>query len=784
MTGQKDRSPLETPRKRRPLPTLTLSRTRGDVLFLLLLPLAALVLLETFARGSFAAMLAWAKAKPVFFLQNLGFYLGVFWLLALIPSDRARLCASLSLALLCCVLGIVSFYKVRYRFEPILLSDLWLLAELPHAMGQLDLRIDWGQAARVMTLGLAVIGLALVFFRGRRAKSGFLWPMLGLALMAALTPGCSFDRITQGSNTSLADCAHHGGTVFALVAAERQRQSIASFSYQEPEVDQAWQRIQGAASRGEGTGQSPNVILILSESFTDQAHLEKYLDFTRPLMPFYDQLIQGCATGEIYVPKQGGGTSETEFEVLTGLQSRYSVNPYSIGIPPLRSLAAALRERGYYASAIHWFNGIFYNRYKNLRLLGFDEFSTLETTRRSLERTGMFVSDREHYRWVLEKLKATQEKDFIFCITMQNHGTYGYDDFAQTYGADTPFGDSLSVESQQILRNYCYLLGQSDQALEGLIRELSAFPEPTVVAFFGDHIPPLGIEVYEELGMPMEGEAGHLCPYFIWSNQGDLSQRLPPMKAWQFGAHVLALAGLGDDPFFGYIEELRAKGLDTDPDYDLLSYDALFGKQRAYALAGIQPQSPDWQIGGKMELLGFDTFPMDGAVYVMPRLADPAQSFRLAVNGQALNDWLVLDTRDPFTLQCVMTSPEGKQLNQTESVSFASSQELLEQSGRLQAPALALEKVPFHMEKEEGGFWLAVSDEPFGALASCLTLEGKRQEWQFPYGFRRPGQYYVGKEAAPLSLTIRKESFREYEPTPEGLAAYFRDQKATLWLFE
>ena len=105
-----------------------------------------------------------------------------------------------------------------------------------------------------------------------------------------------------------------------------------------------------------------------------------------------------------------------------------------------------------------------------------------------------------------------------------------------------------------------------------------------------------------------------------------------------------------------------------------------------------------------MELLGFDTFPMDGAVYVMPRLADPTQSFRLAVNGQALNDWLVLDTRDPFTLQCVMTSPEGKQLNQTESVSFASSQELLEQSGRLQAPALALRRSPSIWKRRRGVF--------------------------------------------------------------------------------
>ncbi|MEA5015617.1 MAG: LTA synthase family protein [Candidatus Limiplasma sp.] len=790
MTHQKNRppapaqAPQEAEKARFSLPTLTLPRALGDALFLLLIPLAALALFEALARGGFPAMLSWAQKKPVFFLQNLGFFLGLFWLFALIRSDRARLCASLSLTLLFCVLGIVSFYKVRYRFEPILLSDLWLLGEIQHAVGQLDLKIDWAQAFRVVILGLAAIGLSLVFIRGRRARRSFLWPALGLALMAALIPGCNFEGITQGSNTSLADCAHHGGTLFTVVAAEKQRQSVASFSYHESEVDVAWQRVQSAVPQEKKqAAESPNLIFILSESFTDQAHLEKYLDFTRPLMPFYDELIQSCATGQIYVPKQGGGTSETEFEVLTGLQSRYSVNPYSIGIPPLHSLAATLRERGYHASAIHWFNGVFYNRYKNLRLMGFDEFSTTDTTRRPLAKTGMFVSDGEHYRSVLEKLKETQGKDFIFCITMQNHGTYDYDDFAQTYGADRPFRNDLSLESERILRNYCYLLGKSDEALRELIRELSAFPEPTMVVLFGDHIPPFGIEVYEEIGMPIEGDVGHLCPYLIWSNR-DTFRSEPPMKTWQLGAHALALAGLGDDPFFHHIDELRKKGLNTDSDYDLLSYDALFGKQRAYALAGIRPESENWQIGGKMDLLGFDTFPMDGAVYVMPRLADPTQRLRLSVNGQPLNDWLVLDTKEPFTLQCVMTSPEGKQLNQSQSVSFASSQELLEQSGRLDTPALALEEIPFHVEKEEGGFLVAVSGEPFGALASCLTLEGKRQKWQFPYGFRRPGQYYVGKEAAPISLTIGVESFQGYEHTPQGLAAYFKDHEARLWLFE
>lgn len=64
-----------------------------------------------------------------------------------------------------------------------------------------------------------------------------------------------------------------------------------------------------------------------------------------------------------------------------------------MGLPPVSSLASVLRDRGYEATAIHWYNGVYYNRYHNLRMLGFDSFFTLDTTVTPFEKKGMFVSD-------------------------------------------------------------------------------------------------------------------------------------------------------------------------------------------------------------------------------------------------------------------------------------------------------------------------------------------------------------------------------------------------------
>ena len=65
-----------------------------------------------------------------------------------------------------------------------------------------------------------------------------------------------------------------------------------------------------------------------------------------------------------------------------------------MGLPPVSSLASVLRDRGYEATAIHWYNGVYYNRYHNLRMLGFDSFFTLDTTVTPFEKKGMFVQRR------------------------------------------------------------------------------------------------------------------------------------------------------------------------------------------------------------------------------------------------------------------------------------------------------------------------------------------------------------------------------------------------------
>ena len=143
---------------------------------------------------------------------------------------------------------------------------------------------------------------------------------------------------------------------------------------------------------------------------------------------------------------------------------------------------------------------------------------------------------------------------------MQNHGGYDYDDFRVTYGAQTPFSNPLSDRAAAILTNYCWLLRQSDAALEAFISQLSSLDEPTVVVFFSDHIPPLGSDVYEEIGISATGDAGHLTPYFICSNDGSIAPGETNLYSWQLGAYALELAGMNDDPSLPLWKAARGVG--------------------------------------------------------------------------------------------------------------------------------------------------------------------------------------------------------------------------------
>ena len=161
-----------------------------------------------------------------------------------------------------------------------------------------------------------------------RSRCGALLPLLGLLVMAVLPPLCTFSLAPGRERYDTVDQARTDGTLFSAIAMETHRRWLMRVDYDEQGVRDAYRALAQETPQA-ASDDPPNIIVVLSESFADEGWLRQYLDLNRELTPFYNRLTESCRRGKLYVPKLGGGTSETEFEVLTGLRSQYVVNPVS-----------------------------------------------------------------------------------------------------------------------------------------------------------------------------------------------------------------------------------------------------------------------------------------------------------------------------------------------------------------------------------------------------------------------------------------------------------------------
>lgn len=755
--------------------------SRRECLFVLTFSLLPLLAMEAFSRGGLWPMLGWIGQQPLLFLMNLAFFLGLCLVDCALRGWRLRGCLALLLTGLCALIGVANRYKMLYRMEPVLLTDVYQLGEALNVVTGMDFDIDPVEIMLIVAITLGLMVLWAILLRGKHRQRHLPAAALGLALVLLLPPLCTFSLAGGEERTDMMEHAKGEGTLYTLFATKNYRLDKLRMDYKEEDVRAAYQAIQ--ADTPEADAEKPNVIVVLSESWADEAWLNQYVTLTREMTPYYNQLIQTCQTGRVYVPRLGGGTSETEFEVLTGLRSQYSCNPYSMGLPPMNSLASALKKEGYTSTAIHWFQGVYYNRYRNLRMMGFDSFFTTDTTSGDFTSVSTYISDADHYSAALERMAQTEGPDFVLVMTMQNHGGYDYNDCRQLYGADEPFGGDFSEHTRLVLSNYCYLMQQTDKALEQLITALQNSDEPTVLVWFSDHIPPFGTDVYEELGIPTTGNAGHLTPYFIWDSRGNQPEEIN-LYANELGACALSKAGQNSDPFFHYVDTLRQSRGDepltaegrADDTFELLSYDALFGKQYAYDEGQINPENPDIQLGGSLDVSSFRATVLEDQVFVQPVTDSFPPKYTLLLDGKPQSvSAIPLDAKD-FTLTLCITGPTGSTLNESPALHYADVQTLLEESLTMETEALPLYPSGFvQIENSPVKNYEVYRSTESYAQSRALTVTVGEKGWQ------KMGGYYDINGAAQYAF---HEDGTLYLAIPKGSLNGYQSEDVQAWLMQ
>ena len=367
-----------------------------------------------------------------------------------------------------------------------------------------------------------------------------------------------------------------------------------------------------AANAAIAAGETPNLIVIMNESFADYTSIGKGLDLSEDCMPFIHSLTENTIKGTAYVSIFGGNTPNSEYEFLTGNTmgflpaSSVGFNLFVRGNLP--SIASELKSQGYETLAMHPYRGTNYRRNLVYPQIGFDTFYTRDDFTQAKYIRSYISDDTLAQRIITEFNKHEESTDmplFSYNVTIQNHGGY--------FASNTRNLDlDITVENPEVDQTkttlYVNLIRESDQMLQNLVNYFEDKEAPTVIVMFGDHQANLGDDTYEYL-VGNEDEISreermekYKVPFVIWANYdipeetiertslnylySILADRLDfPMTGYQ--KYLLALSEKipalcaqgywGDDGNYYELEDESSPYHDLINEYNILEYNDIFG---------------------------------------------------------------------------------------------------------------------------------------------------------------------------------------------------------------
>ena len=322
--------------------------------------------------------------------------------------------------------------------------------------------------------------------------------------------------------------------------------------------------------------------MIMNEAFSDITDYEAFaFDEANEPLPNLQAMRQDphAVTGHIVVPNFAAGTANTEFDVMTGIQtnalSATTTSAMRVVNRNLDSLFRVYGENGYHTSYFHPGDNWFYNRENVLAWMGAEE-TRFTNGMENMETKGRWVTDEYLVGLIQNEFEETVADGntlFHYMTTIQNHMSYTPDKYGEGYFyPDVPLNVPVSGHVETLLKVYIEGARDADTMLGQLKEYFSTQEEPVVLVFFGDHLPYLGDNQvgYAELGMAEEdywNELGsYQTPFVIWANDTAFDMlnwsaavELPAAISASFlGAAVLELTGhSSDSSWFSFLNDLR-----------------------------------------------------------------------------------------------------------------------------------------------------------------------------------------------------------------------------------
>lgn len=369
------------------------------------------------------------------------------------------------------------------------------------------------------------------------------------------------------------DIVNNKGLIYSLLA-----KTNLDIKYNPPDgySSEAVQTILTDYDTQSDTTQTPNVIAIMSEAFFDPQSATNIEFYTNPLSN-YNRLKKKGYYGNIVVPGFAGSTALTEFEFLTGMNT-YSIdssvpNIYKTHITqPINSIVSLFKNLDYTTLAIHPGDSWFYNRKNVYEYMGFDNTIFKSDLPENQPQTNYYINDSVTSELIIENYKKhlenTPDKNYFnFTVTIQNHGPYM--DYKTEREAVLKRPENISDELYNVLNNYMIGLSDADKLLGDVANYIDTLNTPTVLVFFGDHLPYFDSELlgYDAIGYDITSpnlealKRKYSTPYIIYGNNAFRTKNTLSGYAGDISANYLPNELLDyiniSTPFFNFTKMLR-----------------------------------------------------------------------------------------------------------------------------------------------------------------------------------------------------------------------------------
>lgn len=552
---------------------------RISLIFHALLACTINFVIEAVSRHSAVEAWNYMTGTPVVFLYNAFM---IFITFSVVYLVKRRMFVRIIISVLWLALGVANGYMLMKRVTPFNAQDFKV------AKDGITLINNYFNGVELVGLAVGISAVVIwVISMWRRGgqyngKLHRLWALAGVAAWFTVY-GIVADlavekRVVSTYFGNIAFAYEDYGLPYCFMA------SVFNTGINEPNeyneetiVDISDQRKMTRNETGRAQDDLPNIIFIQLESYFDVAEAE-FFTTSEDASPNLHAMYEKYSSGYFKVPSIGAGTANTEFEVLTGMNLRYfgpGEYPYKTVLKNQvsESAATALGALGYGTHALHNNGGNFYSRAKVFNNTGFDSYTSKEFMNILQTTENGWAKDDILIQHIMDAMDTTQGQDFVFGISVQGHG-----DYPEERIIENPKILVDGIADEAVKNKWEYYVNQvyeMDQFAGNLVKAVEERKEPSVIVFYGDHLPTMGLKAED-----LKGRYLYNTNYVIWDNIG-LAKEDRNIPSYQIMADVLDRLDIHSGTIFNYHQE-RRKTKNYLADLELLQYDILYGEQYVY----------------------------------------------------------------------------------------------------------------------------------------------------------------------------------------------------------